>query len=116
MPVCARRLCSTVTRMMESSDRRKITTSTMARMNRRSAHLKMNLITTRFTIYDLRAPANLDELVNRKSKIVNSHRHIFRPHLQTFILILPNHGGVAVKQFWREFAAGEGKQLLRLFR
>src|ERR1035441_830803 len=119
MPVCARMLCWTMTRKMESSDRKKITASTTAKMNNRSSHLKMNFITIRFSIYDIRFTRRIqvaNELINRKSQIVNSNRHIFRPHFQAFILVLPNHGSVGIEQFRRELAAREREQLFRLLR
>src|ERR1039457_1769935 len=47
---------------------------------------------------------------------LKSHRHVFGPHLQTFILIFPNHRGVGIQKLWREFAAGLRQQLLRLLR
>jgi len=40
------------------------------------------------------------------SSFPKSHCHVFRPHFETFVLILPNGGGIKIQQLGREFTTG----------
>ena len=41
-------------------------------------------------------------------------KHILRPHLEAFVLILPNDGGIEVEQFGRELGCRRGRAVARL--
>ena len=45
-----------------------------------------------------------------------SHWHVFRPYFEAFVLIFPNHGGIGIQKFRREFTARAREQLFRLLR